>query len=292
MAQVILLVADRSMRRSPALEAARRTAAASGASIHVLLLAHSSLVGAAARLLPGQGRLAREGWLAQLGQLLAQECAALRGAGIEVTAELAWSTRPAQDILLRVQALKPRLVVMDAAETLSERRCERRLLRECPATLWLARGEGAAPPARIAVAVDPERPWPADTVFGQQLLRTGLDLAQQYGAECEVLHVAHEPPGAAPDPALDQLAAAAGITAGHRHALAGPVVDALTGYAAGHGIDLLVLGGESRPGWKRRLLGNKLERINRCLGCDLLVVRPAADAPAPHPEPQVLPRAA
>lgn len=140
--------------------------------------------------------------------------------------------------------------------------------------------------------MDPERPWPSDTVFNEQLLRTGLDLARQYGADCELLYVAHDAGHAARHPALDRLADACGIGAGHRNALTGPVSDALTVYATGHGIGLLVIGGERRPRWKRLVLGNKVERINRGVGCDLLVVRQAADAPATHLEPLALPHAA
>jgi nucleotide-binding universal stress UspA family protein len=159
----------------------------------------------------------------------------------------------------------------------------------CPATLWLARREAAAP-ARVVVAVDPARPWPSDAVFSRQLLRTGLELARLYGAQCEALHVAPEPAPA--DAALDELAQACGIAAANRHALAGPVVEVLSGYVGDHDIGLLVIGGESRPGWQRVLLGNRTERISRRIGGDLVVLRPAADLLAANPGPLALPRAA
>lgn len=70
----------------------------------------------------------------------------------------------------------------------------------------------------------------------------------------------------------------------------GDPAEEIVRYAAGHGIDLIVLGTHGRTGLSRALLGSVAERVIRTAPCPVLAVPGGPEPPvAPAPAPTELP---
>ncbi|HZR34656.1 MAG TPA: universal stress protein [Nevskia sp.] len=299
---LIFLIADRAMRRSPAFETARRLAERTGSTLHIFLPAWSRPIALAGLLFRRQAGQAREGHAQQLGHLLELEADALRETGLPVSTSLVWTRRGTDEALRRINTLKPGLVIKDAepesAAAVLAGGADRRLLRSCNAPVLLVHGDSSTHPLCVAAAVDPQRGWPADFQFGKRIASTAAHLATILGAELHLLYVdRHLQPATAAsrhghyrsarekaaEPASDGLAVLAsgvGVPAGHCHRIPGPVAQALAEFTSARGVDLLVIGVQPRPAWKRLLLGNRTERISRYASCDLLVLKPDPEGAA------------
>ena len=73
--------------------------------------------------------------------------------------------------------------------------------------------------------------------------------------------------------ALEALAAANGVGAGHIHQLPGRTHEILPTFVRANGIDLVVMGALARWGIKRMVIGSTAERVLDHLPCDVLIVR-------------------
>lgn len=136
--------------------------------------------------------------------------------------------------------------------------------------------------------------------FGNHGVSVAHDLAEQFGAELHVLHVADDTNEAArqhgatgivePDNLGndydDWLARLFGETGTIRRINAvqiGPdVAGKIAHYAEKHDIDLIVMASHGRTGFKHLLLGSVTEKVLRMVHCPVLVLRPAP-AKSSHP---------
>ena len=121
------------------------------------------------------------------------------------------------------------------------------------------------------------------------LIQQGMDMAKQYGADLEVVHVMDWPlTGFDPvvgyssinDETLLEAMADSVRKVGEKHGVAPERVHALLGqpsttianFANERGMDLLVVGSHGKRGW-RALLGSTASAILQVAQCDCLVVR-------------------
>jgi len=135
---------------------------------------------------------------------------------------------------------------------------------------------------RILVAIDL-----SEEAHG--LLAKGTELAKQYGAALDVVHVMDWPlTGFDPvvgyssisdesmlkemDTALQRLVAKHSIAEGNTHSLLGQPSTTVANLASEIKADLLVVGSHGRRGW-RALLGSTANAILQVAQCDCLVVR-------------------
>jgi universal stress protein E len=294
--QVIFLIADPAVRRSPAFERARFLAQSTGATLHICLTGYSRLIAAAALFSRRGGAAARAGFMQERLHLLEQEAGALREQGLKVATQAAWAERATDEILRQIEQVRPDLVIKDAEPEVGLAGlcagADRILLRRCMAPLLIVHAETAANPRRVAAAVATDRKRRVDTAFNNLIAHTAAMLGGLCGAEMYLLHaepdlvqpkvpMRHGRPvrgrTAAPLPhsSFEDFAKVHHVPADRCHRLSGAPVEAVTDFISARHIDLLVLGTEPRPLLQRLRRGNKVERINHYAFCDVLALKPA-----------------
>jgi nucleotide-binding universal stress UspA family protein len=161
----------------------------------------------------------------------------------------------------------------------------KRLIRMCPSSVWVVKGESKPPPRSILVATDFSDV--SDRAFEHAQWLAGVS-----GGELHVLHVLEEeiahpvfeipfpPRQHQEDEAQERLKAltssAAATTAPVQTHLAwGTPWLEIVQHAQRLGTDLLVLGSVGRSGIKGLLLGNTANRVLENCDCNLLTVKPA-----------------
>jgi universal stress protein E len=301
----ILLVADASMRRTPAFERAVGLARSTGAALHIAVFEYREAIALAGRIDADAMRQAQEGLLRQCRAWLQQEAATLRAQQLEVTTEAVWAHPVYEGILQHVLEMSPDLVVKDVHHEALLRRLlvtplDRHLLRLCPAPLLLVNGLADAPPRRVIAAVDPFHPGPASANssedLNQQIVQAALALAIQCNAELHLVHAfdalaafaATTPAGMTilPDrlyqvleqshrDAFAALADAHGVPPERRHFLSGAAAVAIADFAAASGTDVVVLGTVHRGGFERLVMGSTAESIVDGIACSVLAIKPA-----------------
>ena len=163
-----------------------------------------------------------------------------------------------------------------------------RLVRHCPAPVWVVRSEQVKPLKRILVATD-------FSDASNEALRTAGAIAEKTRAELDLLHVLDDSflPDATPlgsrlaaEPRKDvQQRAEARLDALlHEHAPGvrkvvrrvawGPIWKVIKQHARRGSADLIVMGSIGRSGIAGLLLGNIAEKIVRLADRDVLVVKP------------------
>lgn len=128
--------------------------------------------------------------------------------------------------------------------------------------------------------------------FGNSAVEYAHELAEMFGAELHVLHVARNvdaagqqfgtsgllEPGAASDSELEWLARLYGETGTIRRinavVIGSDAAEKIVHYAKAHAIDLVVMASHGRTGMKHLLLGSVAEKVVRSLHCPVLVLRP------------------
>lgn len=297
--QRILLIADPSMRRTPAFERAAWLAGRSGAMLHIAVFAHNAVIAAAA-LLDRDGALqARKAWTEIRRRWLSEQTAALIADGRVVTADVVWARPTHEEMLLHIADQSPDLVLKDVQH---ESRLSRvrltpldwQLLRTCPAPLLLVNSAADAPPRRVLAAVDASHAPAGARDLNDSIIREAVALAAHSGAELHLLY-AYAGPHPLVDPMgaglgtiaelyrallpihqknFDALAKAHSVPAARRHFLHGPAVQTLCDFAAADHGDVLVIGSIRHGVIDRLLMGSTAEAILDRLPCSVLGVKP------------------
>lgn len=166
----------------------------------------------------------------------------------------------------------------------------KKLIRNCPAPVWVVKGEKENALKAILAATD-------FSEVSLKAARTAYELAKQTGAELHVLHVidSNDVPGGAIErlspggglrEAINQVAAkhlaefvtSLGGESGeiHSHLSSGIPSQEVARQADHLKIDLLVLGTIGRSGITGMLLGNTSEKVLDTCGCSILTLKPDA----------------
>jgi nucleotide-binding universal stress UspA family protein len=168
----------------------------------------------------------------------------------------------------------------------------KRLIRKCPASVWIVKREGNKPPQSILVAVD-------FSEVSSRALDEAIWIARQAGAQLHILHVIESgdsPPDLPDTTAIgdahlslreaieveaerefqDFLAAREDGAVNHRrHLVWGSPWREVVGFAVQLHADLIVMGTVGRSGVEGLLLGNTAENVLTHCDCDILTVKPA-----------------
>jgi len=165
----------------------------------------------------------------------------------------------------------------------------RRLIRKCPASVWIVKAEHTHPPRKVLAATD------FSDVSGRAVSQA-LWLAQQADAEFHLLHVSDS--ADLPEDWLARVGAGSTLqseieAAGKRrleefaaslplesrsltvHHASGTPWKELTSTAREIGADLIAMGTVGRSGVKGLLLGNTAEKVLSTCDCSILAVKPA-----------------
>ena len=179
----ILAVFDPTAATQPAVAKAARLAAASKASLEILVCDYEPAL-ANPRFFPSDRlRVLREEFLARHDSVLERHAAGFRNQGLTVTTEARWAAHPHQGIVERVRESAPYLVVKDTHYHGVIRRAvltntDWNLIRSCPAPLLLAKPGEWRTPARIMTGVDPGHEADPDATLDHELL---LALVRGFG---------------------------------------------------------------------------------------------------------------
>jgi universal stress protein E len=174
----------------------------------------------------------------------------------------------------------------------------KRLVRKCPSSVWVAKGDSKPPPRSILVATD-------FSEVSQRAFEQARWLAGVAGSELHVLHVLDDVTANVAfdvpilptlqrqleNEAQSRLSRLSSVEALHApiktHLARGTPWLEIVQHAQRLRADLLVLGTVGRSGIKGLLLGNTADRVLSACDCNLLTVKPA-DFVSPI-EPPILP---
>jgi len=229
-------------------------------------------------------------------QKLKRQISRLGAKDIEVTYETLLG-EPYQELIHSVQQEGYELVVagtrgQSALKRLVLGSTAKRLVRNCPAAVWIAKNKEVAPPKSILAAVDLSE-------ASRRAFDQAIWLAQRSGAQLHVLHVI-ESTGlrtdlldlkvvGSSDKSLRELieaevtqnfqdfalaASQVGVTP-TTHLLWGSPAHEVVRLASELSADLIVIGTVGRGGFEGMLVGNTVETVLTHCECDVLTVKPA-----------------
>jgi nucleotide-binding universal stress UspA family protein len=167
----------------------------------------------------------------------------------------------------------------------------RKLIRKCPAPVWIVKRQPAQPPATILVAVDTSE-------ASRRAVDQALHLAQSAHAQLHIVHVVEhqipehlldlKPSSTSEKTVRDWITEEAtqnfeaflaplqaSQTPLHRHLLWGAPGEQIVTLSRKIKADLMVLGTVGRTGLKGLLLGNTAENVVVHCDCDVLAIKPA-----------------
>lgn len=297
----LLVVIDPTQSRQPALERAAWIARRCGAAIELLVCEfHSALDSGAlfdhARLERARADLLeqRRAWLESLAEPLRQE-------GLQVDLAVRWGKPLHRIIIERATELRPDLLLKTThshglLQRLLLSNSSWQLIRHCPVPLWLVKPELDWHGQRLAVAVDPTHSADKPASLDRQLIDSAQALGKALGLEDHYLHsyaplprtlvfdaelVADyeyyvERTGERHREAFETLLAQYPVEPARRHLLQGFAEETLPRFVEDNGVDLLVMGAIARGHLDTALIGHTAERVLEAVGCDLLVIKPAA----------------
>ena len=225
--------------------------------------------------------------------------ARIREEGVEVDAKVAWGHPLGERILLEVLALRPDLVVKDVPHHRDPKHLflnglDWYLLGQCPTSLMLVHPRSPSLPLRMVAAVDPLDENEKPHELNDDILRTATRLAEQCGAELDVVNAFEflsmaagtEYAGFAPEMAmyeeirqlhaerLFKLCKDHGVPPSSMHVLDGWAAERIVQFATDRHADLVVMGSIYRTGLKHLLLGSTAEGVFDTLPCDVLLIKP------------------
>jgi universal stress protein E len=287
-----------SRRQTPMLKAAH-LAKAAGAQI---LLFHALTQPLMVDAWSGGGESLQElqkRWKVSAMKQLEKLADKLRKTGVQVECDCTWDF-PAYEAVVR-RALKYQADLIVAERTESRRLLpwllrfnDWELIRRSPLPVLLIKRNTPWRKSAVLAAIDPLHSFAKPAKLDANILDSAARLAGAMGSS---LHVVHAYPGApsamplrgvsasvgesierqavsAARKAMEQEMTGRDITKARRHLLAGHPVDVVPKTAKKLRAGVVVMGGISRSGLKRLVIGNTAEQVLDLLPCDVLVVKP------------------
>lgn len=301
----ILAVVDPAADAQPAVQRAAVLARKTGAKLELYICAYdaqlvdSTFSDMAALAKARAGLL--EGHLRRL-KLLAKP---LTAEGLEVTVDARWDSPLHEGIVRKTVQSAADLVVKDTHYHAVLKRSifsntDWHLIRDCPAPLWLVKPRAIASRPCFIAAIDPVHQRDKAADLDRLILASAGELATSLGGELHAFHAfdaataltvsgnALSTPIALPVPELmdamreQHTAAVREITQAHAipadrvHIHEGGTRAGLLALSDSLRADVVVMGAVSRRWLARIFIGNTAEDVLDNLGCDLLIVKPAA----------------
>ncbi len=295
----ILTVIDPTLERDPIIARAKLLSKASGAEVDFFINSNNSLnehsyiyAGVDADFFAVQRKLWTAHYQNQLKEL--QEEFAKEGLSCKTTFNEHHHLGEA--IINHVRESKPDLVLKSTHHhSLLERsvitNTDWRLIRKCPAPLWLAKPDTWNGEASLVTAVDPLHPKSAQATLDHLLIATTQFLAKLLTQKACVFHSYFPfvssmfPPETDTsehlarirrehEEKLDELLEKHNIDKSNSHLTHGDLVPSLVNYLKSEDANLLVIGALSRNFLERAIVGNTAEKILEDCPCDVLVLKP------------------
>ncbi len=287
----ILVIIESGVEKQPALERARQLAKYSEAELELFIAEHSTYLEDGFYFEPVRAReLRREHGEKNLA-VLEEMAQPLRENGLEVSCATAWGNPPYEEIIRRVDELKPDLVIKS---TRHHERLARlvlgnedwELIRYCPAPLLLAKDQDWDFHPRFIAAVDPEHSHDKPASLDHKLIQVAGYMAAVSDGLVHLYHSTHLPPLAGMYPIesdyqvdsakIRDLGAQYDIAQAQCHVSDADISTSLSELTADLRASAVVMGAVSRSRLDRMLIGNTAERLLDRLECDVLVVKPDA----------------
>ena len=240
-----------------------------------------------------------EAYLAGRQAKLDEFAAKLRKEGVEADAKVIWGHPLGEQIVFEALALRPDLVIKDVPfhwepARMSLNGLDWHLLGQCPAPLMLVQPRSPSLPLRMVAAVDPQDEHGKPHELNHGILRTATALAEQIGAELDVVTAFEYIPmsgeweyaGLMPDLTLYEelrkvsaeglydLCKEHGVPPSQMHVIDGPAAQRIVQFATDRHVDLVVMGSIYRTGMRRLFLGSTAEGVFDTLPCDVLLIKP------------------
>lgn len=296
----ILVVIDKRMRSTTALERGVALARKYRAQLHLCIFDHDPLIERAELRFDSEAiQSARKQFLAERERWLAAQAAAWEDHDVSIKYDVVWAPEPHEAILKKVKQIGADLLIKDVRsepmqQRLSHSPLDRRILSYCPAPLMLVGPSAKYRPRRIVVAVDTKlssyRPGPLnDELFG-----AAEWICRAFDAEVHVAHVtmpfryfeATNIPLAeiqtdflsSESKVFAEICSLHNVPTENQHLLNGDIAIELTRFTQRMDIDMIVLGANYCSAENRFMLGNTVESLLGQLDCDLLLVKNADGA--------------
>lgn len=209
---------------------------------------------------------------------------------VEVSLSVACESPLYEGIVHAVRRSRPDLVIRGAATDMPLEPNDWELVRACPASLLLTRGQPWKSRPVIAAAVDVSAAESEELT--RSILRAAASFAKVAEGTVEVMHAgAFDPrlPGAVDcrRAALAERIRDAGLGGAECHVIAGEPAQALRELSLRRNFDLIVLGALSHRKALTALVGTLTGRLIESLDADFLLVKPAPSATGVALSPQV-----
>ena len=304
--RVLVAVKNPDLRRQPGVEKAIGIAKLLGASVELfnaistpVFLELEPLTGRSLAEIRRQSLALRTARLEKLVKLA-------RKRGVEASCHVGWDFPPHEAIVRRAAAIHADLII---AECHQGRRLKPwllhltdwELLRLSPRPVLLLKNDSAWRQPVILGAVDPSHARDKPARLDSAIVEYGKLLSRSLRGSLELMHANFPSAFAllASDPAtsvaaiaevyqaqkeatrerFEAFAARTGFPKARCHLVDSEPVFAIPHVARKIGADVVVMGAVSRSGLKRVFIGNTAERVLEALPCDVLVVKPARNAP-------------
>jgi universal stress protein E len=235
---------------------------------------------------------------------LEQIAAPLRSGGLDVEIDARWDFPLYDSIVRKAEDVRADFVIKDTHFHSALNRAiftntDWNLIRNCAATLWLAKPRPTGQRPCFVAAVDPlhERDKPA--ALDKRIVETAQSLAAALNGDVHIFHAfdvavafavstnAMTMPIAMPlndiadamqathTEAVERVCKEHGVPADHMHVLQGGTRTQLLALTDQLRADAVVMGAISRSGLKGLFIGNTAEDVLDRLHCDLIIVKPA-----------------
>lgn len=291
----ILVVVDKRMRSTTALERGVTLARKYGAQLHLCIFDSDPLIEHAVTLLePEALKLLRTEYLAERQTWLATQAAAWAEHGVRIKYDVIWAPKPHEEILKKVREIGPDLLIKDIhsepmQQRLSHSPLDRQVLRYCPVPVMLVGPSAKYRPRRIVVAVDTKmtsfRPGPLnDEMFSAAEL-----ISQSFDAE---LHAAHVTMPFSPfevasmsladiyakflfaeSQAFRDICLSHDVAHDNQHLLNGNTAIEIARLTQRMDIDVLILGSNDCTAENRFMLGSTVESLLGQVDCEILIIK-------------------
>ena len=277
----ILAVADGAAGDGSLLRQALSLARQFGARIELFLCASQQAYVLAHRYERAGVEEARAACVAQARAYLADLAASIGACEIEITVDARCESPLYEGIARKVARCGADLVIKRAGGAESARgtpdQNDWQLMRTCPATLLLCRGQSWARPARFATAIDVSQEETAG--LAREVLEAACMLASAAGAGLDVLYgetAAGSAPAQARRSELLRLCGAQHIAPDKLHVLMGQPELMLPAFAARERYDLLILGALTHRRAGAVSVGTLTSKLLDAVGCDFALIKPAS----------------
>ena len=299
--RILVAIKDPASRRQTALPKAAQLAAGSGARLELF---HAITQPLYLDALTAQGqdlRHTQQEWRAGVVRQLEKHAEKLRVAGIDVDCACDWDFPAYEAVVRRAARIKADLIVAELHPTRHVlptllRFNDWELVRRSPVPVLLIKRPGTWRKPVVLSAIDPQHAFAKPAQLDEAILDAGAAVAEAIGGTQHVVHAFPAPTQATIDlgviaplfvpsagkralaearKAFDRELGRRDIPRARRHLVPGHPIDVIPSLARRRRASLVVMGGISRSGIRRLVIGNIAEQVLDALPCDVLVLKPA-----------------